>query len=104
MKIIVGANCKNSPKNLKVTEMTQAVLQADKKMVDSLYEEGFDALKLPDLSQIDEVRILTAISHGKHASNLCQYTADGAIRHIGMFFEFTTHKAEKYSTILVMQD
>lgn len=104
MNIIIGANCKNSPKNLKVAEMTQAILEADKKRVDSLYEEGFDAIKLPDLSKIDEVMILTAISHGKSASSLCQYTLDDTSRHIGMFFEFTTHKAERYSTIIVMQD
>lgn len=103
MKVIQKANCNNAPKNQKVADMTQAILKNDKEYVNEYFEAGFDALNLPKLSNVDEVTIHSAISHGKAASSLSSYTIDGKIFYIGMFLEFTTHKAEAYKEIIVTE-
>lgn len=103
MKIIQEANCNNSPKNQKVADMTQAILTADKEYVNSYFEAGLNTLDLPKLANIAEITILTAISHGKSASSLSVYTKNNVKHYIGMFFVFTTHKAEAYKEIIVTE-
>lgn len=103
MKVIQQANCNNSPKNQKVADMTQAILTADKEYVNTYFEAGLNTLNLPKLADIAEVTILTAISHGKSASSLSVYTKNNVEHYIGMFFEFTTHKAESYKEIIVTE-
>lgn len=101
MKVLQKANCKNAPKNLKVAEMTEAILNADKEFVNAHYEPKIEAIDLPNLSAVDEITILQAISHGKSASSLCEYKLKDETKQLGMFFEFTTHKAEAYKTVIV---
>lgn len=101
MKVHQKANCKNAPKNLKVAEMTEAILRQDKDFVNKWFEAGFDAIELPNFNGVDEITILQAISHGKSASSLCEYLVNDDKKQLGMFFEFTTHKAESFQTIIV---
>lgn len=101
MKVNQEANCNNAPKNLKVAKMTEAILNADKVFVNNHYESGYDAISLPDFSNVEEITIQSAISHGKSASSLCEYQSESGPKHVGMFFEFTTHKAEAYKTVIV---
>ncbi|MFC3901234.1 hypothetical protein [Aliicoccus persicus] len=101
MKVYQEANCKNAPKNLKVAEMTEAILKQDKDVVNDLYEAGLDSIEFPNLDDVEEITILQAISHGKSASSLCEYVVRGEKKQLGMFFEFTTHKAEAYKTVIL---
>ena len=103
MKQIQQANCNNSPKNQTVADMTHSILTSDTDTVNARFEAGFDSLKLPDLSEVDEAVIVTAISHGKSATSLSVYKKDGVIHYIGMFFEFTTLKAESFKEIIVTE-
>lgn len=101
MKVNQEANCNNAPKNLKVAKMTEAILKADKDFVNNHFENGYDAISLPDFSNVQEITIQSAISHGKSASSLCVYQSESGTKQVGMFFEFTTHKAEAYKTVIV---
>lgn len=101
MKVNQEANCKNAPKNLKVAEMTEAILNHDTDTVNERYEAGLDSIELPNFDGVEEITILQAISHGKSASSLCEYVVKGEKKQLGMFFEFTTHKAEAYKTVIL---
>ena len=103
MKVIQQANCNNSPKNQTAADMTYSILTYDKDNVNARFETGFDSLNLPDLSEVDEVVIVTAVSHGKSATSLSVYMKDDVSHYVGMFFEFTTHKAEAFKEIIVTE-
>lgn len=101
MKVTQIANCNNAPKNQKVADMVHAILAGDNSTVNELYEPGISSVKLHSLDEVEEVTIDVAISHGKSASCLCSYELDGKTHYIGFFLEFSTHKAESYSSIIV---
>ena len=102
MKIVHQVNCNNAPKNKTVTKVTEAILKRDQDVVNEYYLNQFDSLTYPELNNIDEITIVSAMSHGKSASSLCEYYNQNKKKYIGMFFEFNTFKAQKFKEIIII--